>query len=324
MLERWWVNIALESEILWGEWQGLRDLSTVWPLTAAEKMDKIHFVVLHGLQPTRLLCPWDSPGKDTGISCHSLLQGIYPQPRDWTRVSCITGRFFTVWATREALYNTTFLIKVPFFFLMLSSLYLVQQIYSNCSRSESSWLERLLDHIANGILLLSQSLRVTPRFLRRGLGSWWGLQGTTWKVDKNNSPGLSTLSLSSPHRGEGAWGVSSEVPGPGREDCLEAPDEWDARLHLLRFIPGPAAHPASARADGKQMFAERGECAQKQGTHNSDTLPLLFLPRNKSGRENDTQVTTLQEDLTATGWNQSCVLRICVILKEKNICIIES
>ena len=28
---------------------------------------------LHGLQPTRLLCPWDSPGKDTGVGCHFLL-----------------------------------------------------------------------------------------------------------------------------------------------------------------------------------------------------------------------------------------------------------
>ena len=24
----------------------------------------------HGLQPTRLLCPWDFPGKDTGAGCH--------------------------------------------------------------------------------------------------------------------------------------------------------------------------------------------------------------------------------------------------------------
>ena len=24
------------------------------------------------------------------------------QPRDWTQVSCIAGRFFTIWATREA------------------------------------------------------------------------------------------------------------------------------------------------------------------------------------------------------------------------------
>ena len=28
----------------------------------------------HGLQPTRLLCQWDSPGKSTGVGCHCLLQ----------------------------------------------------------------------------------------------------------------------------------------------------------------------------------------------------------------------------------------------------------
>ena len=32
----------------------------------------------HGLQPTRLLCPWDSPGKNTRVCCHALLQGIFP------------------------------------------------------------------------------------------------------------------------------------------------------------------------------------------------------------------------------------------------------
>ena len=29
------------------------------------------------LQPTRLLCPGDSPGKNTGVGCHVLLQGIF-------------------------------------------------------------------------------------------------------------------------------------------------------------------------------------------------------------------------------------------------------
>jgi len=29
------------------------------------------------LQPTRLLCPWDSPGKNTAVGCHFLLQGIF-------------------------------------------------------------------------------------------------------------------------------------------------------------------------------------------------------------------------------------------------------
>ena len=32
----------------------------------------------HRLQPARLLCPWDSPGKNTGVGCHALLQGIFP------------------------------------------------------------------------------------------------------------------------------------------------------------------------------------------------------------------------------------------------------
>ena len=32
----------------------------------------------HGLQLTMLLCPWDSPGKNTGVGCHALLQQIFP------------------------------------------------------------------------------------------------------------------------------------------------------------------------------------------------------------------------------------------------------
>ena len=30
------------------------------------------------MQPTRLLCPWNSPGQNTGVGCHSLLQVIFP------------------------------------------------------------------------------------------------------------------------------------------------------------------------------------------------------------------------------------------------------
>jgi len=30
---------------------------------------------------TRLLCPWDSPDKNTGVGCHALLQGIFPTQR---------------------------------------------------------------------------------------------------------------------------------------------------------------------------------------------------------------------------------------------------
>ena len=32
----------------------------------------------HGLQPSRLLCPWNSPSKNTGVGSLFLLQGIFP------------------------------------------------------------------------------------------------------------------------------------------------------------------------------------------------------------------------------------------------------
>ena len=32
----------------------------------------------HGLWPARLLCPWNSPGKNTGVGSHFVLQGIFP------------------------------------------------------------------------------------------------------------------------------------------------------------------------------------------------------------------------------------------------------
>ena len=44
----------------------------------------------HGLQPDRLLCPWDSPGKNTGVDRHAFFQGIFPT-QDQSQVS-----FFTV------------------------------------------------------------------------------------------------------------------------------------------------------------------------------------------------------------------------------------
>ena len=46
---------------------------------------------LHALWDTpppfpRLLCPWDSPGKNTGVGCHALLQGIFPTQGSNTRL----------------------------------------------------------------------------------------------------------------------------------------------------------------------------------------------------------------------------------------------
>ena len=50
--------------------------------------------LLSCILPTRLLCLWNSPGKNTGVACHALLQGIF-LTQGWNMV-CIAGRFFTV------------------------------------------------------------------------------------------------------------------------------------------------------------------------------------------------------------------------------------
>ena len=91
--------------------------------------------------PMGLYSPWNSPGQNTRVDSYSLLQGIFPiqgsnsgllhcrwilyqlshkgsprvlewvaypfssrssRPRNQTKICCITGRFFTSWATRES------------------------------------------------------------------------------------------------------------------------------------------------------------------------------------------------------------------------------
>ena len=52
------------------------------------------YLRLHGPEPTKLLCPWDSPGKNPGVGCPSLLQGIFPSPRVEPASPAMAGRFF--------------------------------------------------------------------------------------------------------------------------------------------------------------------------------------------------------------------------------------
>ena len=47
----------------------------------------------HGLQPTRLLHPWDFPGRGTGVGCHCLL-------RDKRYFCQLVGKVFHFWLTR--------------------------------------------------------------------------------------------------------------------------------------------------------------------------------------------------------------------------------
>ena len=60
----------------------------------------------HGLSSARLLCPWGSSGKNTGASCHFLLQEIFPTQGSNQGFLCLLhcqADFFNHWATWEAL-----------------------------------------------------------------------------------------------------------------------------------------------------------------------------------------------------------------------------
>ena len=46
-------------------------------MTCAESLSRVWLFATHGLWPARFLCPWDFPGKNAGVGCHFLLQGIF-------------------------------------------------------------------------------------------------------------------------------------------------------------------------------------------------------------------------------------------------------
>ena len=115
-------------------------LSKMSSETLEKSESESHSVVSHSLWPHGLYSPWNSPGQNIGVGSLSLLQGIFPtqgsnpgfpqcrqilyqlshkgsprilewvaypfsrgssQPKNWTGISCIAGRFFTNWALRE-------------------------------------------------------------------------------------------------------------------------------------------------------------------------------------------------------------------------------
>ena len=71
----------------------------VWTSKKKKKTESVSWSVCPTLrhQELWLLCPWDSPGKNTTVSCHFF--GL----RNWIWVSCIAGRFFTigVWTSKD-------------------------------------------------------------------------------------------------------------------------------------------------------------------------------------------------------------------------------
>ena len=69
----------------------------------------------YGPQPTRFLCPCDSPG-NTGVCCHALLQGIFQTQGSnlpLLHLPALAARFFTTSATWEGIYVCHCILWIP-------------------------------------------------------------------------------------------------------------------------------------------------------------------------------------------------------------------
>ena len=92
----------------------------------------------HGLQTSRLLCLWVSPGKNTGVDCHFLLQGLFLR-EGLNSISC-TGRRILyhcpTWEVHVYIYiHIFFIFQIRFHYRLLedieySSLHYI--VYSCC------------------------------------------------------------------------------------------------------------------------------------------------------------------------------------------------
>ena len=60
-----------------------------FPRTAHSLSHVRLFVTPWTAEPARLLCPWNFPGKNTGVGCHFLLQGIFPTQGSNPNLLCL-------------------------------------------------------------------------------------------------------------------------------------------------------------------------------------------------------------------------------------------
>ena len=96
------------------------------------------------LQPAKLFCPWDSPGKNTGVGCHALLQQIFATKgwNPWLRSPALAGRFSTTSATLEALLQIHQLVKSITLWLLFWASQVAQRV-KNLPAMQETWVQSL-------------------------------------------------------------------------------------------------------------------------------------------------------------------------------------
>ena len=77
--------------IVWLPFQPLVSIVFKLPLLLLlSRFSRVRLCATHRRQPTRLPCPWDSPGKNTGVGCHVLLQCMKVKSESEVAQSCPT------------------------------------------------------------------------------------------------------------------------------------------------------------------------------------------------------------------------------------------
>ena len=66
------------KQSLWLTWSERNFLSTPNKISCLRAKSLQSCPTLCDPKDEGFLCPWDSPGNDTGVGCHFLLQGIFP------------------------------------------------------------------------------------------------------------------------------------------------------------------------------------------------------------------------------------------------------
>ena len=89
--------------LIGGCWQWMTDCMGMGGQcsTGLSRSAMSHSLWPHDCSPPGSPVHGDSPGQDSEVDCHVLLQGIFPTQGS-NPGCCIAGRFFTIWATREA------------------------------------------------------------------------------------------------------------------------------------------------------------------------------------------------------------------------------
>ena len=136
-----------------------------------------------GLEPTRLLCPWNALDKNTGVDSHSLLQGIFPT--QGSNLGLLLGR----WILYQLSHQRVKKMANNEAILGLTALKVFHGVFQAKSCGEGKWLQQFT--VMGDFLLWKHNREEAgdrfpafPREVKKGRDIEGERQGEEWKLWK--------------------------------------------------------------------------------------------------------------------------------------------